>query len=117
MRSAYLRTKNKKQNVFDSESRSDLSFTVQEDTEVIHGRSQRRNEDQLLHEGEPVRILGNTLTEGFGEETLRTWHQVEMRRSSREVSDSMQRQNGLQLYSREKMPQVQFQSDRCSSRA
>ena len=26
----------------------------------------------MLHEGEPVRILGNTLTEGFGEETLRT---------------------------------------------
>ena len=31
-RSAQLRTKNKKQNVFDSESRSDLSFTVQKDT-------------------------------------------------------------------------------------
>ena len=27
LRSAYLRTENKKQNVFDSESRSDLSFT------------------------------------------------------------------------------------------
>ena len=27
MRSAYLRTENKKQNVFDSESRSDLGFT------------------------------------------------------------------------------------------
>ena len=36
MRSAYPRTENKKQNVFDSESRSDLSFTVQEDTEVTH---------------------------------------------------------------------------------
>ena len=36
MRSAYLRTENEKQNFFDSESRSDLSFTVQEDTEVIH---------------------------------------------------------------------------------
>ena len=36
MRSANLRTENEKQNVFDSESRSDLSFTVQEDTEVIH---------------------------------------------------------------------------------
>ena len=36
MRSAHLRTENKKPNVFDSESRSDLSFTVQEDTEVIH---------------------------------------------------------------------------------
>ena len=38
MRSAFLRTENKKQKVFDSESRSDLSFTVQEDTEVIHGK-------------------------------------------------------------------------------
>ena len=33
---ATLRTENNKQNVFDSESRSDLSFTVQKDTEVIH---------------------------------------------------------------------------------
>ena len=46
-RSAYLRTENKKPNVFDSGSRTDLSFAVQEDTEVIHGRRQRRNEDQL----------------------------------------------------------------------
>ena len=38
----------------------------QNDTEVIH-RSQRRNEDQVLLEGEPVRILGNTSTKGFGE--------------------------------------------------
>ena len=37
LRSAQLRTKNKEQNVFDSESRSDLSFTVQKGTEVIHG--------------------------------------------------------------------------------
>ena len=36
LRSAYLRTENEKQNVFDSESRSDSSFTVQKDTEVIH---------------------------------------------------------------------------------
>ena len=36
MRSAYLRTENKKQDVFDSESGSDLSFTVQQDTGVIH---------------------------------------------------------------------------------
>ena len=35
--SAKLRTENKEQNVFDSGSRrSDLSFTVQKDTEVIH---------------------------------------------------------------------------------
>ena len=35
--SAKLWTENKEQNVFDSESRrSDLSFTVQKDTEVIH---------------------------------------------------------------------------------
>ena len=35
-RSAYLRTDNKKHNVFDSESWDDLSCTVQKDTEVIH---------------------------------------------------------------------------------
>ena len=35
-RSAQLRTESKEQNVFHSESRSDLSFTVQKDTEVIH---------------------------------------------------------------------------------
>ena len=35
MRSGNLRTKNKTQNVFDIGSRSDRSFTVQEDTEVI----------------------------------------------------------------------------------
>ena len=33
-------------------------------------RSQMRNEDLLLLEGGPVRILGGTWTEGFGEETL-----------------------------------------------
>ena len=60
-----------KQNVFDSESRSDLSFTVQEGDRGDSQRSRRRNEDQLLLKGEPVRILGNTWTEGFGEETLR----------------------------------------------
>ena len=27
----------------------------------------------MLPQGEPVRILGNMSTEGFGEETLRTW--------------------------------------------
>ena len=36
LRSAYLRTENKEQNVFDSESRSDSSVTVQKNTEVIH---------------------------------------------------------------------------------
>ena len=37
--------------------------------------------------------------------------QVEMRRSSRDASDSIQRQRGgLQLYSREQVPQVQVQS-------
>ena len=36
LRSAWLWTKNQKQNLFDSESRSDLSFTVQKDIEVIH---------------------------------------------------------------------------------
>ena len=37
------------------------------------------NEDQVLLDGERVRILGNTSTEGSGEETLRTWHQDESR--------------------------------------
>ena len=60
-----------KQNVFDSESRSDLSFTVQKVTEGDSQRSQRKNEYQLLLEGEPVRILGNTSTEGFGEENTK----------------------------------------------
>ena len=41
-RSAYLRTENEKQNVFDSESRSDSSFTVQKDTEVIHSEVKGR---------------------------------------------------------------------------
>ena len=68
LRSAKLRTENKEQNVFDSERRSDFSFTVQKDTEVIHQRSRRKNEDQLLPERETVRILGNTSTEEFGEE-------------------------------------------------
>ena len=36
LRSAKLRTENKEQNFFDSESRSDLSFTLQKGTEVIH---------------------------------------------------------------------------------
>ena len=36
LRSGEPRTENKKQTVFDSESRSDSSFTVQKDTEVIH---------------------------------------------------------------------------------
>ena len=35
-------------------------------------RSQRKNGDQLLPEGEPVRILGETSTEGSVEETLGT---------------------------------------------
>ena len=53
---------------------SDLSLTVQEDTEVIH-RSRRRNEDPWLPEGEPVRSLGNTSTDGFGEEN--TWNSMQ----------------------------------------
>ena len=68
MRSAYLRTENKKQNVFDSESRSDFEFHRAEGHRGDSQRSQRRNEDQLLPEGEPVSILGNTSTGEFGEE-------------------------------------------------
>ena len=44
-----------------------------------HRGDSQKNEDQLLHEGEPVRILGNTSAEEFGEETLRNWHQEESR--------------------------------------
>ena len=72
LRSAYLRTENNKQNVSDSESRSDLSFTVQKDTEVSHREVKKEEQRSIGTEGEPVRILGNTLTEGFGEETRRT---------------------------------------------
>ena len=68
LRSAKSRNENMKQNVFDSESRSDMNFTVQKDTEVIHREVKEGNEDKLLPEGEPVRILGNTSTEGFGGE-------------------------------------------------
>ena len=39
------------------------SFTVQNDTEVIHREIKRRNEGQPLLEGEPVRILGKKSTE------------------------------------------------------
>ena len=46
LHSAKLETENEVQNVFDSESRSDLSFTVQKDTEVIHRQVKKRNEDQ-----------------------------------------------------------------------
>ena len=48
-----LTTENKKQN----------------DTEVIQKEVEGGTEDQVLPEGEPVRILGNMSTEGFGEET------------------------------------------------
>ena len=72
LHSAYLRTENKKQNVFDNESRSDLSVTVQKRHRSDSQRSWRRNGDQLPFSGEPVRILGNTSTERFGVETLRT---------------------------------------------
>ena len=48
-----------------------LNFTVQRDTEVIHGEVKGgTTEDHLLRKREPVRILGNTSTEGFGEEKL-----------------------------------------------
>ena len=60
-----------KQNVFDSESRSDLSFTVQKEIEVIHREVEGGTKINCYLKGEPVRILGNTWTEGFGEETLR----------------------------------------------
>ena len=48
LRSAYPRTENKKQNVTDSESRSDLSFTVQKDTEVIHREIKKEEQRSLV---------------------------------------------------------------------
>ena len=46
--SAYLRTENKKQNVFDSESRSDLSFTVQKGSEVIHREAKKEEQRRSI---------------------------------------------------------------------
>ena len=40
--------KQKKQNVFDSESRSDLSFTVQKDTEVIHREVKKEEQRSIV---------------------------------------------------------------------
>ena len=48
LRSAYPRTENKKQNVFDSESRSDLSFTVHKDTEVIHRQVKQEEQRSIV---------------------------------------------------------------------
>ena len=48
LRSANLSTENEKQNVFDNESPSDSSFTVQKDSRGDSQRSQRRDEDQSL---------------------------------------------------------------------
>ena len=48
LRSTYLRTKNQKQHVFDSESRSDLSFTVQKDTEVIHREKSKEERRSIV---------------------------------------------------------------------
>ena len=76
--SVYSRTKIKWQNVFDGESRSDLSFTEQKDTRWFT-EGKKEEQKSLLLEGESVSILGNTLTEGFGQQTLRTWHQEESR--------------------------------------
>ena len=47
LHSAQLTTENEEQSVFDSESRSDKSFTVQKDTEVIHRQVKKRNENQM----------------------------------------------------------------------
>ena len=48
-----------------------LSFTVQKDIEVIHGEVKGGTKVPCYLK-EPVRILGKTSTEGFGEETLGT---------------------------------------------
>ena len=58
LRSAKFRTENKKQIVFDIESPSDLSFTVQKDTEMIHREVQGRTKINC-----DLRILGNTSTD------------------------------------------------------
>ena len=42
------RTENKTQNVFDSESRSDWSFTVQKDTEVIHREVNKEEQRSIV---------------------------------------------------------------------
>ena len=60
--SAYLTVEIKKQNVFDSERWSDSSFTVQEDTEVIHREVKGGTQNNCKISGETVRILGNTST-------------------------------------------------------
>ena len=75
MRSAYLRTDNKKQNVFDSESQERLESHRAGRHRGDSQGSRRRNEDPLLPEGEPVRSLGNTSTDGFGEEN--TWNSLQ----------------------------------------
>ena len=49
-----------------------MSLTVPNDTEVIQREVKGGTEINCLPEGEPVRILGNTSTEGLGGETLRT---------------------------------------------
>ena len=63
LRSAYFRTEDEKKNVFDRESRSHSSFTVQRGHRGDSQKSQKQNENQLLHGGEPVRILGIMSTE------------------------------------------------------
>ena len=76
-RSALLRTENKTQKVFDTESRIYFIVTVHKDTEVIDREVKggtkicHLKENQSEFSGEPAGILGNTSTEGFGEETLR----------------------------------------------
>ena len=49
------------------ESAAGGSFTVQKDTEMVHGES-RRHEDHLLLERGPIRFLRRTSVEGSCEE-------------------------------------------------
>ena len=54
------------------ESAAGVSFTVQNDTEMFVSRgSQARHEDHFLLGGGPVRVLGGTMLEGSGVDTLR----------------------------------------------
>ena len=72
LRSACLRTENKKENVFDSDSRSDLSFTVQKDTEVIHREARGRTETNCYLKENQSEFSETRRPKDLGEETLRT---------------------------------------------
>ena len=69
LQSAYLRTENKKQKVFDSESRSDSSFTVQKDTEVIHREVRGGTETNCYLKENQSKVSATRRLKDSGEET------------------------------------------------